>query len=80
MNLKMWYIIQDTETSKNTPLLTWPSQTTVSTCHYCLNELRFYIPLDTFLRHSPSQGMEKTKPKATKVHIHQSKEMYYNTK
>jgi len=38
----------------------------------------------SFWRHFPKPifwlGMKKTKPDTTKAHIHQSKEMYYNTK
>jgi len=53
-----------------------------------LIELWFYVPLDTKQviteTRSPKPiswpGMEKTKPNKTKARIHQSKEMYYNTK
>jgi len=52
-----------------------------------LIELRSYIPLKTkqvisekFSKLISWLGMDKTKPNTTKAHIHQSKEMYYNTK
>jgi len=35
---------------------------------------------ETFPKPISSFGIEKTKPNTTKAHIHQSKEMYYNTK
>jgi len=51
-----------------------------------LIELWFYFPLDTkyiILETFPTPtswlGMEK-QPNVTKAHIHQSKDMYYNTK
>jgi len=46
-----------------------------------------YVPLDTKQVISETSrkpiswlGVKKTKPNTTKAHIHQSKEMYYNTK
>ena len=50
-----------------------------------LTESWFYVPLDTkrerrFARPISWLGMEKTQPNATKARIHQSTEMYYNTK
>jgi len=52
-----------------------------------LIELWFYTSLDTKIDHIgdvPQANLlawyGKTKPKTTKAHIHQSKEMYYNTK
>ena len=53
-----------------------------------LIELWFYVPLDTKMVISEtfpqvslfSWYTKKTKPNTTKAHIHQSKEMYYNTK
>jgi len=50
-------------------------------------ELRFYVPLDTervisetFPRANLLAWYGKTKRNTTKAHIHQSKEMYCNTK
>jgi len=52
-----------------------------------LIELWFYVALDRKKGHfgdvpQPNRlaGYEKTKPNKTKACIHQSKEMYYNTK
>jgi len=47
-----------------------------------LSQLRFYVPLNTnrsFRRCSVSQSL-KTKPNTTRAHIHQSTELYNNTK
>jgi len=56
-------------------------------CHFkdtALIKLKFHVPLNrSFRRHSPSQShglVWKTEPNTTKAHIHQSKQMYYNTK
>jgi len=38
------------------------------------------VPQANLLVPSQSLGYGKTKPNTTKAHIHQSKEMYYNTK
>jgi len=48
-----------------------------------LIELWFYVPLNTKQVISFPifwLGMKKTKPKTTKARIHQSTQMYYNTK
>jgi len=51
-----------------------------------LTELRFYVPLDKLGHFGdvPQANLlawyGKTKPNTIKAHIHQSKEMYYNTK
>jgi len=46
----------------------------------CLTELRFYVPLGDVLQANRLAWCGKTKPNTTKAHIHQSKELYHNTK
>jgi len=55
--------------------------------YWWLTELWFYVSLDTKRRHFrdvPQANLlawyGKTKPNRTKAHIHQSKQIYYNTK
>ena len=66
----------------NLPLIIKDTSLLVSSGTSCLNLFQpIHVPLITKYVYQISWlGMEKTKPNTTKARIHQSKEMYYNTK
>jgi len=80
----------DRQTDTVDKVLYWPLKRSVNRPkadqnHYSI-ELRFYVPLDTKLSGQVIQFGDvphwhgKIKPNTTKAHVHQSKEMYNNTK